>query len=342
MKKIILFGGSFDPIHNGHIKAALEAFKKVNADHLYFVMSYISPDKKTHKATWEQRKEMINIAISNCPFFSVSEIEKENEEISYTYKNIEYFKKNFPNSEIFLLVGSDQFNNFYNWKNYDYIEANCKIICYERKNHLVTKKNGIIFIEEPKIDTSSSELILMPNIEMINQEVLNYINQNSIYGIYRLEKEGMSQSRLNHSIEVANISKKIANKYGKNFQNKAYCAGLYHDIAKEVSMQRQIESSNKLLNYTTYPSWKVIHGPLGKYILEKKYLFNDDEILNAVKYHTIPRNNPKLLEKIVFCADKISSREHRKTDHDLIHLCISNIDKGYEIILQRNMESIKK
>ncbi|MGL5640137.1 MAG: nicotinate-nucleotide adenylyltransferase [Mycoplasmoidaceae bacterium] len=342
MKKIILFGGSFDPIHNGHIQAALEAFRKVNADNLYFIMSYISPDKKKHKSTWEQRKEMINIAIRNFPFFSISEIEKENEQISYTYKNIEYFKNNFPNSELFLLVGSDQFNSFSNWKNYEYIESNCKIICYERKDHLVYKKKGVIFIEEPKIDTSSSKLILMPNIEMMNQEVLDYINKNSIYGIYRLEKEGISKSRINHCIEVANIAKKIASKYGDDFERKAYCSGLYHDIAKEVPMEIQIECSNKLLNYTTYPSWKVIHAPLGKYILEKKYLFTDEEILNSVKYHTIPKKNPTLLEKIVFCADKISSRKNIETNYDLIELCISNIDKGYEIILQKNMEAIKK
>ncbi|MGL5245994.1 MAG: nicotinate-nucleotide adenylyltransferase [Mycoplasmoidaceae bacterium] len=342
MKKIILFGGSFDPIHNGHIQAALEAFKKINADHLYFIMSYISPDKKNHKSTWEQRKEMINIAISNCPFFSISELEKEKNEISYTYKNIEYFKRNFPDSELFLLVGSDQFNNFHNWKEYGYIESNCKIICYERKDHLVKNKNEVIFIEEPKIDTSSSELILMPNIAMINSEVLKYINENSIYGIYRLEKEGMSKSRLNHSIEVANISKKISTKYGEDFQTKAYCAGLYHDIAKEVPKDKQIHCSKALLNYDTYPSWKVIHGPLGKYILEKKYLFHNEEILNAVKFHTIPKSNPTLLEKIVFCADKISSRKHRETDYGLIDLCSLDIDKGYKIISQKNMESIKK
>lgn len=342
MKKIILFGGSFDPIHNGHIQVALKAFENINADHLYFIMSYNSPDGKIHKSTWEQRKEMIDIAINNYPFFSVSEIEKKNDEISYSYKNIEYFKKNFPKSELFLLVGSDQFANFHNWKNNEYIKANCKIICYERKNYSIIKEDKIIVIKEPKIDISSSDLILMPNNEMINQEVLQYINKNSIYGIYRLKKEGMSKERLNHSIEVADISKKISEKYGKDFQLKAYSAGLYHDIAKEISMDKQIDCAKKLLNYTNYPSWKVIHGPLGKYILERKYLISDDEVLNAIKFHTIPRSNPTLIEKIVFCADKISSRENRETNYELIDLCISNIDEGYKIILKKNMESIKK
>ena len=84
---------------------------------------------------------------------------------------------------------------------------------------------------------------------MMNQDVLNYINENSIYGIYRLEKEGLSERRINHCIEVATISKQIASAHSEDFHIKAYVAGLYQDIAQAIPLDYQTHYSQALLNY---------------------------------------------------------------------------------------------
>ena len=76
--------------------------------------------------------------------------------------------------------------------------------------------------------------------------------------------------------------------------------------------------------------------------MRRKYLFYDEDILNAVKFRTIRRGDTTLLGKIDFCADKISSRNHRKTNYELIDLCISNLEEGYKTIFKINMESIKE
>ena len=76
--------------------------------------------------------------------------------------------------------------------------------------------------------------------------------------------------------------------------------------------------------------------------MKRKYLFKDEDTLNAVKFHTIPRSNPTLLEKIVFCAHQISSRKHRETDYELIDLCISNLEEDIKTIFKINIESIKE
>ncbi len=339
MKKIIIFGGSFDPIHNGHIQIALNAFKKVNADKLFFVLSFNSPDKKIHRASWDERLEMLKIGIKKFPNFYISTFESETNEISYTWKTIEFFKNKFPNHEIFFLMGSDQYKNFNKWEKNDYIKDNSKIICHSRESFKIIEKN-IIFINKT-LDFSSSESIINPKGKLDN-EVLDYINENSIYSIFRLKKEKLSEERIKHCIDVANLAKEFSNKYNDKFIKKAYCSGIYHDIAKEMKKNKLVLNAKKILDYNNYPSWKVIHAPMGKYILEKKYLFKDSEVLDAILYHTIPREQPTLLEKIVFCADKLSFRKDRPENKKLIRICKKNINKGYDILLELNKEWVKK
>ncbi len=119
-------------------------------------------------------------------------------------------------------------------------------------------------------------------------------------------KKNLSPFRYNHSIRVAKIAKKLAKHY-KLDQNKAYLTGLLHDIAKELSEEENaywIKKYNlpKKLLEEKYKNIK--HADIGAIIAKEKY-HSDNDIYNAIKYHTIGNKEMNMLAKIIYIADKI-------------------------------------
>lgn len=340
MKKIIVFGGSFDPIHEGHIKIALSAFKKVSADKLFFVpCGELHPTNKIHSANKTQRFEMIKLAISKYSYFEIDDYELNKNEINYSIDTVEYFNRKYSDSEIYLLIGEDQLNNFEKWKDYKKILNICKIITHTRKcnnTNVNSEKIPHIKIGINNINISSSEIRVKPIKKYVNNEVLEYINKYGIYAVDRLKKV-MSKYRLDHSIQVANIARMIANHHNlETLIDKAYVAGIYHDYAKEMDKDFQIKIAEKL-KIKNYPSWKTLHGDVGAYLINRDFFIDDYQVLLAIKNHVIP-NDFSTLTKILYIADKIAPRHD--SDNDLIKkwniLAKENIDKCFNEVLDFN------
>lgn len=137
LKKLGLFGGTFDPIHNGHIKAAIEIKKNLHFDHIYFIPAYISPHK-THlcPSSLKHRLEMLKKALVSYSDFSISEYELNKKGISYTIDTIQYYKKNLPlDSELYWILGSDSFLGISQWKEPNEIFANSSLLILGRPEH---------------------------------------------------------------------------------------------------------------------------------------------------------------------------------------------------------------
>lgn len=336
MKKIIIFGGSFDPIHKGHIEIAKKAIKKINANKLFFVPCNQHPDSKNISATKQERLDMLNLSIQNMPEFEVCEFELNNEGPSYTINTIRYFREKYSNCILYLLIGYDQLIDFKNWHDYQEILDYVKIISHVRK----INKDGLKDIDFPyikigyrNIDAASRELKIKPNKTFLNEKVINYINENAVYAYDRL-KLVMSNYRLSHCVDTANIAKEIALKHKLYpIVKKAYVAGFYHDYAKEFDKSIQIKIAKKL-RIKNYPSWKVLHGPVATYYMEKNFLMDDYQVLTAVKNHTIPKDF-STLTKIIFIADKIAPRddEAKKIRKEWIKTSFKDIDKCFKDII---------
>lgn len=337
--KIILFGGSFDPIHKGHIEAAKRALSLTKADKLYFIPTFSSPTNKEIRSTFSDRIAMLKLAISRYKKFHMSEAEKKIEGKSYTWKTIEYFKNKFPKADIYLLVGSDQYNKLESWKNYEYIIKNSIIICANRQSVLIRKNKTDILINDIDVDISSTELVSKINNSMMDRKVLNYINSKGLYWKQRLNDWKLTDYRIGHSIAVANLAKKIGNKVLPNLANDLWVAGIYHDIAKDLSKDESIAFVNKYIKERSknYPSWKVLHPYIGRYILENYYSYNNKRILSAIENHTIMEDFTKF-NKILYCADKLVNRpddseQRKKLINKILNVSYKNIDKAYELIV---------
>lgn len=153
-----LFGGMFDPIHNGHLKAALNIKKKLKLDHLYFVPAYISPLKTgLGRTSSHHRVEMIKRAIQNYSDFSISKFELKKKEISYTIDTIKHYKGILPKStELYFILGSDAFLGISKWKNYRELFSNCHMIVVSRPGYKLKSLDKVL--KDPKFSKQFSTI----------------------------------------------------------------------------------------------------------------------------------------------------------------------------------------
>ena len=115
--RIGIYGGSFNPVHNGHIHLALSAIDELELDKIYLVPSLISPHRSSAEyAPPDDRLEMLRLACRVSEKLDVSDYEIKSCRKSYTIYTVREFRRLFPNDELFLLVGSDMLMIFETWK----------------------------------------------------------------------------------------------------------------------------------------------------------------------------------------------------------------------------------
>lgn len=129
---ICIYGGTFDPIHYGHIKMAQEAFKLYDLDRIYFIPSGNSYFKNNVSSA-NDRYNMTEIAIKDYPSFYIDDIEFKREGPSYSYETILSYRDNFPEDRIFFLIGEDSLRNIHLWRNVQVIFENATILVAGRK-----------------------------------------------------------------------------------------------------------------------------------------------------------------------------------------------------------------
>lgn len=316
--KLLIFGGSFDPIHIGHTNALLSAINLIVPDFTYIVPNYITPDKTVFHSSAQQRLKMINLAIEGIEGVEVSDYEINQNKSVKTIETILHFRELYTDWEIYLLIGSDQLHNFENWYDYKKILKNAKLVVYPRDGYELIEKNfSYIKIDGVINNISSSELRHEVKPYQLNEKVLNYINDYGIYGIERIKKFE-SEARFNHSLRVAFMARELMNIYDSKLSHLAYTAGLYHDIAKEMNPNEQVFIAKNILGIQKFDSYKILHGYIGSYLIKSKFLFNNKYILNAIDRHTLPFDyfdtEPNLLDKVLYIADKL---EPNRTNDDV-------------------------
>jgi len=142
-KKIGLFFGSFNPIHNGHLMIANYLAEFGELDQVWFVISPLNPFKADQDLLPDyHRREMLTRAIGDYPRFRVSSVEFRLPKPSYTIDTLTFLEKEYPENQFILIMGSDQLPDFHKWKNSEQILANYKILVYPRPdsapNHLTS------------------------------------------------------------------------------------------------------------------------------------------------------------------------------------------------------------
>lgn len=181
------FGGTFDPIHFGHINLALQIKEKFGLEKVLFCPTYITPLKANVKTSAKHRSEMVALSISDISGFEFCDIEIKNENVSYTINTIKELKKKYRN--LYLIIADDSINNFDKWKKFEEIIKLAPPIIGIRdggdKNEVLKNlKNN--FIETSIMEISSSDI--RERIKkglyvkhLLPTKVLDYINNYKLY-----------------------------------------------------------------------------------------------------------------------------------------------------------------
>lgn len=163
----------------------------------------------------------------------------------------------------------------------------------------------------------------------LKSEIISYIEQN------------LKEKRLKHTYSVVNEAKKLAERYGEDIE-KAEFAALAHDMFRNMSAAiqnmyiRQLGLPKKLIDNPN-----LAHSKIAAEILKKDYGVYDEEIINAVSFHTTGRAGMSTLEKIIFLADAIEPERNYPTVEETRALAYENLDKACINSLERTIEYIK-
>lgn len=201
MSRIALFGGSFNPVHNGHVNLVKETVEKNGIDRVYVIPTFISPFKKDSVgfvADGKDRLEMCRLAFAKLPYVTVSGWELSQSEVSYSVNTVEHFREEFPEDELFFIMGSDMLLSFDKWHKWQDILKMCTVIAASRedggsdierlreKAAQLSRFGKVIVTEITAFELSSSEIRekIIKNCDLscyMDKNVVEYIEENRIY-----------------------------------------------------------------------------------------------------------------------------------------------------------------
>ncbi len=211
-KRIGLFGGTFDPVHLGHLQLAERAFVKCALDKVLFIPTASPPHKKQKGITdFSHRVRMVQLALKNNDNFRVTSLEEYLPDPNFTINTLKYLKRKLPgDEELFFLTGVDAFLEIETWKNHLEVLSSIHFIVLQRagydsdslhcfvrhlgyfpeNNHWKNAQSGkmVYFLEDKVIDISSS--VVKYKIEnslslegFLTDDVIHYIQKNNLYGV---------------------------------------------------------------------------------------------------------------------------------------------------------------
>lgn len=188
-----IFGGTFNPVHLGHLLNIEFVRDQLNLDRVLFIPAKDPVHKKINtQITPLERMEMLELAVKNNSYFEISSMEIERESASYTFYTLNELKDKYKDDEFFLIIGSDSFNELDTWKSFPEIIKSVNIAVIRRPGDSELRKDlladalNVISINNPEINLSSTlireRVKLAKSIRyMVPDEVIDYINLKGLY-----------------------------------------------------------------------------------------------------------------------------------------------------------------
>ena len=373
MERIGIYGGTFNPPHIGHIRAAREAVRALELDKLLVIPDRIAPHKELPEdsATPEQRLQMLHLTLEDDPKIEVSDIELRREGKSYTYETVEALRACYPDAELVLLMGTDMFLTFHQWRYPERIldqaalgvfyrgDRGEKAAIDARKAEMEHAGHRIYLVQNEIVEISSTNLRRMLVFQcadsFLPEGVGDFIRGSGLYGstadyrnlpMERLEQvvvRLLKKNRVEHVLGCRDTAVELARRWGAD-ETDAARAGILHDITKALDGPLQLtlcaEYGTILSDFgKKYP--KTLHALTGALVAER--IFGENPaVVSAIRHHTTGRGNMSLLEKIIYVADYMEPNRSFPGVERLRELAFSDLDGALKLGLEMTLEHLKE
>lgn len=373
MERIGIYGGTFNPPHLGHIQAAGYAVETLELSQLLMIPDRIAPHKSLPEdsATPEQRMEMLRLGTQGTAKIRVSDLELRRDGPSYTFETVAQLRKEYPQAELFLLMGTDMFLSFHNWRKPGAILKNAALAVFyrgepgerqaiqEQKEKLEAQGAKIYVAENPVVNISSTDLRRMAVFRcadpLLPPGVGAYIQEHGLYGTDRnyrnlpmdtLERVVvglLKANRVDHVLGCRDTAAALARRWGAN-ETDAARAGLLHDITKALDGPLQLilcqEYGIVLDDFSTHNP-KTLHALTGSLVANR--IFGENQaVVDAICSHTTGKPNMNLLEKIIYVADYMEPNRDFPGVERLRKLAYKNLDKALRVGLEMTLDMLRK
>ena len=375
--KIGVYGGTFNPPHLGHLTAARAVFELLGLDLLLLIPAGLPPHKElpAGSPTAKQRLEMTRLAGEQLGLgdkVRTLDIELERGGRSFTSDTLAQLKARYPDSELWLLMGTDMFLTLQAWHEPEKILSLAGIAAFGRTEEdteeLFSAQRNYLYQTYPQariftltipgvIDVSSTELreklAKGQGGNLLAPAVYGYILREGLYNtdadlkrlpISRLRPVALSylkHRRIPHVLGTEQEAIRLAERYGADVE-KARVAALLHDCTKKLDMPAQLALCGQYgiaLDELEQKALKLLHSKTGAAIARDVFCV-DDEVYSAIWYHTTGHADMTTLEKIIYLADYIEpSRDFPGVD-TLRKVCYEDLDKGLLLGLEMTIEEM--
>jgi len=318
--RIGVFGGSFDPVHVGHLLLAEAARVQAGLSRLLFMPAYIQPFKQgVEMSSGDDRVRMLKLATEDNPYFEVTTIETEKGGVSYTIDSLRELRDIYKNSRICFLIGTDMFLNIEKWKDADALIREFDFIVGVRPGYQdeeaarlaekLRESHGanIEQVENPPIELSSTEI----RGRIKSGDTIRYRVPESVRR-YLLVREKEGSERFAHTKRVIDLALEMAERFGAD-RARTGLAALLHDYCKDPA--GGVEND-------------IAHGMMAAEAARSEFCIKDEDVLNAICYHTTGRAGMSTLEKVVFLADTVEPGRTYNSIARLRDNCMDDLDRG--------------
>ncbi len=376
--KIGVFGGTFNPPHNGHVTMARAAAEQLGLDRLLIIPACVPPHKPLpDRVTAQQRYDMAALmagAVGRCA--EASDIELHRAGKSYTSDTLRALHEQYPDAELWLLMGSDMFLSLHTWHEPEVICALARIGAFRRVEEDIRAAMArqkqllegqyqarVTLLENPElIELSSTDvraaLAAGQGSNLVPEAVWGYIRREHLYGTHadlkhltvaELRPIAMSYlkpKRMPHVLGTEATAAELARRFGED-ETKARVAALLHDCTKKLDMAQQLALCQQYdipLDPLEQKALKLLHAKTGAAIARHVY-GADDAVYEAILYHTTGRANMSRLEKIIYLADYIEPSREFANDPDVVRLrrtVYEDLDRGLLLGLNMTIDEMRE
>ena len=369
MRKIGILGGTFNPIHKGHLALGKAAMEQYDLEEVWLMPSKLPPHK-SHFAmlSEEHRLAMTALAAQSDDRFMASDFELRREGLTFTADTLELLTKEYPDVKFYFIVGGDSLIKFKSWRRPERILELATLLGAGRAGYETTKIEEAANDLRKQFPGADIGTILLPDHPISSNEIRTafytgeaervksylpeavwaYLQEHRLYAkttFAELDAEmaqTLPRKRYLHSVAVAHLAAAYAVSLGHD-PERALIAGILHDCAKAYSDEQLVADCDKYAISVTEVERRngfLLHGKLGAFYARTKYFITDEEILSSISYHTTGRPGMTDLEKAVFLADYLEPFRTQPAEpalNEIRRIAFHDIDRAVYLALKNTL-----